>query len=152
MNLFLSCVLLFLLDSEVYGRDVVCSGKVETTIEVNQGETFRYRTQPKTKTRCAVTYTKGEKCSGLEFSCSKFNVKNTKKSCGKQDRMIVTADGQKKKFCKKKSPKMTALSSLKVVWFGRKGSSSRAKCSVTCVGSSETTTTGLSNINFLIKF
>ena len=128
---------------------MLCSGNVDTTIEVNVGETFSFKSKPKAKTRCRVTYTKGPECTELEFSCPKFNVKNPKSTCGRGERMNVVTDGKfnkKKLFCKKEAPEERFFSSLKVVWLGKRGSSSEVECSVSCVGTYETTTPGLTSI------
>ena len=58
--------------------------------------------------------------------------------------MFVSADGNRNTFCKGDVPKLTAYSSLRVVFHGkRKGSS--AECSVTCADYLATTTTSTTN-------
>merc|ERR1719334_420114 len=149
MNLLkLSSILLCLvLIDKAFGKDIVCSDDLRESVEVNQGETFSYKTQAgkkySPKTSCSVSYRPGKECDEIKFACSEFNLKNKdSKNCKKGDKMIVVADGDKKFFCGKKSPVVKASSSLRVVFStNKRKQSTGGVCTVTCTSSSSTSST-----------
>merc|ERR1719334_2244329 len=149
MNLLrLSSILLCLvLNGKAFGKDIVCSNDLRESVEVNQGETFSYKTQAGKKylpkTSCSVSYRPGKECAKIEFACSEFNLKNKdSKNCKKRDKMVVVADGDKKFFCGKKSPVVKASTSLRVVFStNRRKQSTGGVCTVTCTSSSSTSST-----------
>ena len=73
---------------------------MDEVITVDAGETITYRTQKgakyQPKTKCSVEFKPGEGCSAFEFSCSEFDIANTKKECaGGQDRLMIYIAGKK---------------------------------------------------------
>jgi len=130
-----------------HAEDVVCTKKMSKVVTVADGDIFSYETQSgekyQARTKCKVTYMADSSCPSIKFSCSEFDLANTKSNCKGGDKLNVIADGKSKKFCQNTSPSVTATNKLKVVFSSnKKVQSSGAVCTVECVGGSENSTPG----------
>merc|ERR1719192_1609254 len=133
-----------------HAEDVVCTKKMSKVVTVADGDIFSYKTQTgekyQARSKCKVTYMADSSCPSIKFSCSEFDLANTKSNCKGGDKLNVIADGKSKKFCQNTSPSVTAKKKLKVVFSSnKKVQSSGAVCTVECVGGSENSTPGSGN-------
>ena len=86
-----------------FSLDHYCNGTTKTTITIEDGDNFHFRTQGleeefyKGKTKCSVEYELGETCTEMTFDCrEQFSLKGGK-NCKKNTRdklTIITADGE----------------------------------------------------------
>merc|ERR1719427_1990023 len=140
--LYIATILIYWVQAE----DVVCTKKMRKSVTIEEGESSSFKTQAEAKygprTRCQVTYKKGSSCPSLSLSCSKFDLDNKNKKCRGGDKMLVAAEGKKKKFCQNSPPNITVSGDIKLVFTtNKKKQATGAECIVECSGGNTTTTT-----------
>merc|ERR1719427_2445782 len=138
--LYIATILIYWVQAE----DVVCTKKMRKSVTIEEGESSSFKTQAGAKygprTRCQVTYKKGSSCPSLNLSCSKFDLDNKNKKCRGGDKMLVAAEGKKKKFCQNSPPNITVSGDIKLVFTtNKKKQATGAECIVQCSGGNTTT-------------
>jgi len=138
--LYIATILIYWVEAE----DVVCTKKLRKSVTIEEGDSSSFKTQTGAKygprTRCQVTYKKGSSCPSLNLSCSKFDLDNKNKKCRAGDKMLVAAEGKKKKFCQNSPPNITTSGDIKLVFTtNKKKQATGAECIVECSGGNTTT-------------
>merc|ERR1719427_1043233 len=138
--LYIATILIYWVQAE----DVVCTKKMRKSVTIEEGESSSFKTQAEAKygprTRCQVTYKKGSSCPSLSLSCSKFDLDNKNKKCRGGDKMLVAAEGKKKRFCQNSPPNITVSGDIKLVFTtNKKKQATGAECIVECSGGNTTT-------------
>merc|ERR1719427_1079418 len=138
--LYIATILIYWVQAE----DVVCTKKMRKSVTIEEGESSSFKTQAEAKygprTRCQVTYKKGSSCPSLSLSCSKFDLDNKNKKCRGGDKMLVAAEGKKKKFCQNSPPNITSSGDIKLVFTtNKKKQATGAECIVECTRGNTTT-------------
>ena len=83
--------------------DIVCSKRTKKVVTVAKGDKFSFRTQEGNKygarSKCQVKYKLDPSCSSIKFSCSEFNLANTKANCKAGDKLTINADSETRRYC-----------------------------------------------------
>ena len=88
-------------ETNVLFADVVCKQKMSKVVTIADGDVFSYKTQSGKKyqaqSKCKVTYKADSSCPSIKFSCSEFDLANTKSNCKGGDKLNVIVDGKSTK-------------------------------------------------------
>jgi len=154
------CFLVLVLAS-IDARDFECGpGSTKTSVTVNAGDSFTYKTQKGVKymgnTDCTVNYKLGDSCDRMSFICNKVNIESTDQNCNNGDSLVVSSKAKEKRICKKKKLRVVSDQDLTAVFTSDStGHSTGAECKAVCSGSGTQFTvinnTG-SRINALLRF
>merc|ERR1719483_1148329 len=87
-------------------------------------------------TNCRATYKLGPSCKAMMFKCTKSNINSKDNRCKKGDKMIITAGGKTKRYCKTKKPSAVAKGKkgiIKVLFKSdKKTTSTGSVCKISC--------------------
>jgi len=131
-------------------KNVICGPKIsETTVTLQEGNSFRFRTHKgkkyKGNTECTVMYKMGNTCTKMSLTCTKFNTKNRdKKKCLAGDKMTVTdtVTDLSRVYCRKKKPMVETTGDLMVKFTSdAKKHGKGASCVVSCTEAATGSTT-----------
>eukprot|EP00088_Acartia_fossae_P057343 TRINITY_DN668_c0_g1_i13.p1 TRINITY_DN668_c0_g1~~TRINITY_DN668_c0_g1_i13.p1 ORF type:complete len:380 (-),score=72.34 TRINITY_DN668_c0_g1_i13:49-1188(-) len=135
-SVWLSLVLLALLQIAA-SEDVVCKkGKTKKKIVLGPGESFSFSTdgdQYAAKMKCNANYKLSKKCKEAKISCSEFDTVAKGESC-KGDFLMVKIGKKKMKYCGSNAPDMTTKAKKFTLMFSsnKKKSAAGVQCTVQC--------------------